>query len=240
MAAASAEVLAEPIRLGPVQVANRLVIAPHTVNFGIERGRIDESFVAYMARRARGFGLTIVGITATHPTGRAEPSQPWLWDDSYIPEIAKVADALRAEGTEPAIQFNHAGRQTNRTILDGEQPVSASSVASRSIYRDPPRALTIPQIDEIVESYAAAGRRAATAGYRLINLHFGHGYLVSQFLSADANQRDDEYGGRWSSACASGWRSSRRCAPSWARTSRSTCASTATTGSRAASRSTTP
>ena len=194
MAAASAEVLAEPIRLGPVEVANRLVIAPHTVNFGIERGRIDESFVAYMARRARGFGLTIVGITATHPTGRAEPSQPWLWDDTYIPEIAKVADALRAEGTEPAIQFT----------TPAARPTARSSTGAAGLGVERRLALDLPRSAAGADHPAdrrdrgvlrGRRRRAATAGYRLINLHFGHGYLVSQFLSADANQRDDEYGG---------------------------------------------
>lgn len=191
----TAEVLGRPLDLGPVRLANRLVIAPHTVNFGIVDGVVDDTLIAYLARRARGFAMTVLALAAPHPSGRAEPSQPWLWDDRFIPEVARVAEALRAAGTEPAIQLNHAGRQTNRTLLDGEQPVAPSPIPAASIYREPPRALTLGEIADLVASHAAAARRAVAAGYRVINLHFGHGYLVSQFLSATSNVRDDAYGG---------------------------------------------
>jgi 2,4-dienoyl-CoA reductase-like NADH-dependent reductase (Old Yellow Enzyme family)/thioredoxin reductase len=193
--ARSAEVLGAPLQVGPVEVRNRLSIAPHTVNFGITRGVIDDSFVAYLTRRSGGFGATIVPLAAPHPSGRAEPSQPWLWDDRWIPELARLAEALRATGTEPGLQINHGGRQTNTTMLDGEQPVAPSTVPARSIYRDPPRALTTGEIADLVASFADAATRGVEAGYRWINLHFAHGYLVSQFLSADANRREDAYGG---------------------------------------------
>ena len=191
----TAEVLGAPLDLGPVRLANRLTIAPHTVNFGIVDGVVDDSLVRYFARRADGIALTILALAAPHPSGRAEPSQPWLWDDRWIPEIAKVADALRKVGSEPGIQLNHGGRQTNRTMLDGEQPVAPSAIAAASIYREPPRALTVGEIADLVASYAAAARRAVSAGYRVVNLHFAHGYLVSQFLSSASNLRDDAYGG---------------------------------------------
>lgn len=194
-APSTAEVLGQPVDLGPVRLANRLTIAPHTVNFGVVDGRVDDSLLAYLARRAHGFACTILALAAPHPSGRAEPSQPWLWHDRWIPEIAKVADALRDVGSEPAIQLNHGGRQTNRTMLDGEQPVAPSAIPAASIYREPPRALTKGEIADLVASYASASRRAVTAGYRVINLHFAHGYLVSQFLSPASNVRDDQYGG---------------------------------------------
>ncbi|MFV0463515.1 MAG: FAD-dependent oxidoreductase [Nostocoides sp.] len=190
-----AEVLSESVEVGPVTVANRLSIAPHTVNFGIDSGEVDDSFVAYLARRAAGFGLTIVPLAAPAPSGRAEPSQPWLWDDRWIPQVARIADAVRAAGSEPGLQINHAGRQTNTAILGGEQPVAPSAVPARSIYKNPPRELTTGEIGGLIESYAACASRAVRAGYRWINLHFAHGYLVSQFLSADSNQREDQYGG---------------------------------------------
>lgn len=189
------ELLASPLQVGPVRLSGRLSIAPHTVNFGIAKGVIDDSFVAYLRRRAAGFGLTMVPLAAPAPSGRAEPSQPWLWDDAWIPEVARVADAIRAAGSEPGLQINHAGRQTNSTILDGEQPVAPSTVPARSIYRNPPRELTVGEIGDLVESFARCAARGVRAGYRWINLHFAHGYLVSQFLSPDANQRDDGYGG---------------------------------------------
>jgi 2,4-dienoyl-CoA reductase (NADPH2) len=195
MSASWQEILTTPVTVGPLTVSNRLSIAPHTVNFGIDDGRVDEPFIAYLRRRAAGFGVTMVPLAAPAPSGRAEPSQPWLWDDRWIPDVARVADAIRAAGSEPGLQINHAGRQTNTAILGGEQPVAPSAVPARSIYKNPPRELTIGEIGGLVESYAACAGRGVRAGYRWINLHFAHGYLVSQFLSADSNQRDDQYGG---------------------------------------------
>jgi 2,4-dienoyl-CoA reductase-like NADH-dependent reductase (Old Yellow Enzyme family) len=110
------DVLRTPVAVGPLTVANRLSIAPHTVNFGITKGYVDDSFVAYLRRRAGGFGVTMVPLAAPAPSGRAEPSQPWLWDDRWVGEVAKVADAIRAAGSEPGLQINHGGRQTNRRV----------------------------------------------------------------------------------------------------------------------------
>jgi 2,4-dienoyl-CoA reductase-like NADH-dependent reductase (Old Yellow Enzyme family)/NADPH-dependent 2,4-dienoyl-CoA reductase/sulfur reductase-like enzyme len=193
--AVDVSVLGQPIDVGTVTLANRLTIAPHTVNFGIEQGRIGDDFIAYLVRRCRGIAATFVPLTAPHPSGRAEPSQPWLWDDRWIPEVGRLADALRAAGSEPGIQLNHGGRQTARELLDGEQPVAPSAIPARSIYKNPPRELTSADIAELVESFAQTASRAVRAGYRLLNLHFAHGYLVSQFLSPDSNRREDDYGG---------------------------------------------
>jgi 2,4-dienoyl-CoA reductase-like NADH-dependent reductase (Old Yellow Enzyme family)/thioredoxin reductase len=184
-----------PVALGPVELANRLVIAPHTVNFGFVDGSPGDDYIAYMTRRAPGFGLTWVPIAAPDPLGRAEPAQPWLWDDRFIPGLARLVDALRACGTEPGLQINHAGRQTSPMLIDGETPVAPSPEPPRSIYTTVPRELTVVEISAIVEGYAAAARRAVAAGFRALGLHFAHGYLVHQFLSSDSNHRSDEYGG---------------------------------------------
>lgn len=189
------EVLATPVVLGPLRLANRLVLAPHTVNFGFADGSPDDDYVAYITRRAPGFGLTWLPIAAPDPLGCAEPGQPWLWDDRFVPGLARLVDALRACGTEPGVQLNHAGRQTSPDLIQGRTPVAPSAVTPRSIYTTVPRELTIGEIEGVVEGFAAAASRAVVAGCRAINLHFAHGYLVHQFLSPDSNQRDDEYGG---------------------------------------------
>jgi 2,4-dienoyl-CoA reductase-like NADH-dependent reductase (Old Yellow Enzyme family)/thioredoxin reductase len=191
----TAEILGAPVSLGPVGLQNRLVIAPHTVNFGFSEGSPGDDYVAYMTRRARGFGLTWVPLAAPDPLGRAEPAQPWLWDDRFVPGLARLAEALRSCGTEPGLQLCHAGRQTSPSLLDGETPVAPSPEPPRSIYTTIPRELTVGEIGALVEAYAAAARRAAAAGFRALNLHFAHGYLVHQFLSADSNHRVDGYGG---------------------------------------------
>lgn len=189
------EILGRPVRLGGLTLSNRLVISPHTVNFGFTDGSPDDDFVAYMTRRAPGFGLTWVPIAAPDPLGRAEPEQPWLWDDRFIPGLARLADALRATGTEPGLQINHAGRQTSPTLIDGLVPVAPSPQPPRSIYTTVPRELTVIEIAGLVEAFAATARRAVSAGFRAVNLHFAHSYLVHQFLSPDSNFRTDAYGG---------------------------------------------
>jgi 2,4-dienoyl-CoA reductase (NADPH2) len=189
------EILGTPVRLGGLTLSSRLVISPHTVNFGFSDGSPDDDFVAYMTRRAPGFGLTWVPIAAPDPLGRAEPEQPWLWDDRFIPGLARLADALRAAGTEPGLQINHAGRQTSPELIDGQIPVAPSPQPPRSIYTTVPRELTVTEIAGLVEAFAATARRAVTAGFRAVNLHFAHSYLVHQFLSPDSNFRTDAYGG---------------------------------------------
>jgi 2,4-dienoyl-CoA reductase-like NADH-dependent reductase (Old Yellow Enzyme family) len=192
---ASEEVLGASVAYGPLTLSSRLVIAPHTVNFGFVDGRPDDSYFAYLTRRSPGFGLTWVPMAAPDPLGRAEPSQPWFWDDSYMDGLARLAEALRATGTEPGLQICHAGRQTSPTLIDGNTPVAPSPVPVRSIYKTVPRPLTVGEIAGIVEAYGRAAGRAVAAGFRAINLHFAHSYLVHQFLSPDSNHRDDEYGG---------------------------------------------
>ena len=189
------EVLGTPVSLGGLTLSSRLVISPHTVNFGFTDGSPDDDFIAYMTRRAPGFGLTWVPIAAPDPLGRAEPEQPWLWDDRFIPGLARLADALRAAGTEPGLQINHAGRQTSPALIDGQIPVAPSPQTPRSIYTTVPRELTTTEIAGLVEAFAATARRAVTAGFRAVNLHFAHSYLVHQFLSPDSNFRTDAYGG---------------------------------------------
>ena len=189
------EILRTPVRLGGLTLANRLVISPHTVNFGFTDGSPNDQFIAYMTRRSPGFGLTWIPIAAPDPLGRAEPEQPWLWDDRFIPGLARLADALRAAGTEPGLQINHAGRQTSPALIDDQIPVAPSPQPPRSIYTTVPRELTTTEIAGLVEAFAATARRAVAAGFRAVNLHFAHSYLVHQFLSPDSNFRTDAYGG---------------------------------------------
>jgi 2,4-dienoyl-CoA reductase-like NADH-dependent reductase (Old Yellow Enzyme family) len=188
-------ILGASLVYGPLTLASRLVIAPHTVNFGFVDGKPQDDYVAYLTARSAGFGLTWVPMACPDPLGPAEPSQPWLWNDDFIPGLAHLCEALRSTGTEPGLQICHAGRQTSPTLLGGQTPVAPSAIAVRSVYDTVPRELTIGEIAGIVEAYAATARRGVNAGFRALNFHFAHSYLVHQFLSPESNHREDEYGG---------------------------------------------
>lgn len=191
----TAEILGRTLRFGPVELPSRLVIAPHTVNFGFPGGIPDADIEAYLVRRAPGFGLTWVPAAAVDPLGRNEPGIPWLWDDRAVSALARLAEALEKAGTVPGIQLIHAGSQTERSLLDGAQPVAPSPVAPPTIYTEIPHELTVGEIQGIVEAFAEAATRAVRAGYRAVDLHFAHGYLGHQFLSPISNHRTDGYGG---------------------------------------------
>ncbi len=191
----TAEILGTPLQFGPIELPTRLVIPPHTVNFGFPGGIPDGEIEAYLVRRAAGFGLTWVPAAAVDPLGRNEPGIPWLWDDRALPALAHLAEALERTGTVPGIQLIHAGSQTESSLLDGGQPVAPSPVTPPTIYTEVPHELTVGEISGVVEAFAAAAARGAAAGYRAIDLHFAHGYLGHQFLSPISNHRTDAYGG---------------------------------------------
>ncbi|MFJ9823541.1 NADH:flavin oxidoreductase/NADH oxidase [Streptomyces sp. NPDC101160] len=203
--------LFEPYTLRSVTAPNRVWMAPmcqySAEPTGPNAGAAgDWHFAHYAARATGGAGLILLEATAVSPEGRISPYDLGIWDDAQIEGLRRITDFLTAHGTVPGVQIGHAGRKaaTHRpwegsgpVDPDGGlawQPVGPSPVAfdDRHVV---PAELSVEQIHEITAQFAAAARRALAAGFKVVEVHGAHGYLIGQFLSPFSNRRTDAYGG---------------------------------------------
>ena len=186
--------LFEPAWIGRMSLRNRLVMPPMATNYASEEGFVTQRMMDYYQERAKGgVGLVIVEFTCVDsPVGRATPRQLLIDDDKFIPELSKLAEAIRLHGAKAAIQIHHVGRQA-RSSVTGHQPVGPSPIPAPGA--ELPRELTPSEIAGIVARFAEGAERAMRAGFDGVEIHAAHGYLISQFLSPLSNQRQDAYGG---------------------------------------------
>lgn len=193
------EKLFQPGSIGSMTLKNRLVLAPMATNFGTKEGLVTQRTIDYYEERARGgVGLVIVEFTGVDsPVGRGTPRQLLIDDDKFIPDLGRLAQAIKRHGAKAAIQIHHSGRQTLSSIT-GHQPVAPSPIPASDGIRpegDMPRELTPSEIAEIVVRFGEGAERAKRAGFDGVEIHGAHGYLISEFLSPLANRRQDAYGG---------------------------------------------
>lgn len=185
----------EPITIRRMTVKNRISMAPMGTNYGEQNGEMSFLHMDYYEQRAQGgTGMIIVeNACVDFPLGSNGTTQIRIDHDNYIPRFYKLCESVHQYGTCIAIQINHAGASAmDRRI--GMQTVSASDVPSKpggSI----PRPLEREEILAIVKKYGEAAKRAQSAGFDAVEIHAGHGYLISQFLSPIMNKRTDEFGG---------------------------------------------
>lgn len=189
--------LLSPIKVRKMELANRAVMPPMGTSLGNSDATVSEALVAYMKRQAKGgAGLIITEITAVHPSGIVWESQLGAYDDRFIPGLKKLADAVHETGGKAALQLHHAGRES-LYLLDKGEAIGPSAVPSL-VFGQAPREMTLEDIQEIVDSFGQAAIRAREAGFDAVEVHGAHGYLLTQFLSAISNRREDEYGGSFS------------------------------------------
>jgi len=186
--------LFEPFKIDTMELKNRIVMPPMGTNFSAEDGSVTKRLKNYYVERAKGgVGLIIVEGAYVEPRGKGSTRQLAVDHDNKIPGLRELATAVQANGVKVALQLFHGGRQSHSSII-GTQPVSASEVPCR-LTRETPRALTAPEIEDVVEAFAEAARRAKEAGFDAVEIHGAHGYLINQFLSPLTNRRTDQYGG---------------------------------------------
>jgi 2,4-dienoyl-CoA reductase-like NADH-dependent reductase (Old Yellow Enzyme family) len=165
----------------------------------------DWHLVHLGSRAAGGAGLVMMEATAVTATGRISPHDQGIWKDEHIPMLSRIAAFLREQGAIAGIQLAHAGRKASTrrpwegggqiAESDGGWQTVAPSAVPFQPQGTPPAELSKAEIVRLVDAFAAAARRALTAGFQLVEIHGAHGYLAHEFLSPLSNRRTDEYGG---------------------------------------------
>ena len=200
--------LFEPLTLGAVRTANRAFMAPLTRMRATVPGDVpNELMKEYYVQRASA-GLVISEGTQISPEGKGYMDTPGIYDDAQVAGWREITDAVHATGGLIAAQLWHVGRVSHESFHGGELPVSASALPYRNrttvrgedggptrVNCPTPRALGLDEIPRVVGDYRRATVNAREAGFDLVEIHGAHGYLLHQFLAADANDRTDAYGG---------------------------------------------
>lgn len=188
-----------PGRIGPATIPNRVVMAAMTTRTADAEGFVTEEAMAYYRARARGgTGLVTVEMAAPEKVGRHRFRELGLYDDRFLPGLARLAGMIHAEGSAACIQLGHGGGHTRKDIC-GETPIAPSAVPHPvlevTLETIVPEAMTRERIEQTIRAYVEAADRARRAGFDCVEIHAAHGYLISQFHTPAENIRTDEYGG---------------------------------------------
>lgn len=169
---------------------NRFMLSPMTTLQNHADGQLSDDEFRWLTMRAKGnFGLIATGSAHVHKSGQGFVGQLGIFSDTLLPGHRRLATALRQEGSLAVIQLFHAGIRS-RKDLTGEQPLGPSDDRKTGA-----RAMRLDELHQLRDDFVAAAVRAQKAGYDGVEVHGGHHYLLSQFLSSQHNQRTDEYGG---------------------------------------------
>lgn len=185
---------------------NRLGVSP-MCQYSAKEGMATDWHLVHLGSRAvGGAGMVMAEATAVSPEGRITPQCLGIWMDTHVPVLRKIAGFVEKQGAVPGIQLAHAGRKAScLRPWEGGKPIPADktgawqTIAPSAVgYRDTdpiPKALEEPEIEKLVNDFVRAAERALNAGFKLIEIHAAHGYLLHQFLSPLSNFRTDAYGG---------------------------------------------
>lgn len=192
--------LFESIKIGGVELRNRIVMAPIATHLATEDGAISQRQINYYTERAKGgVGLVITESCCVRDDGRRKKYRLSISEDKLIPGFKRLARSVHNFGAKIAMQLHHGGRLcTPRDI--NEFPIAASScpcplTGGDFFIGNIARVLKKGEIKELVQCFGEGARRAYEAEFDLIQIHAGHGYLINNFLSPESNNREDEYGG---------------------------------------------
>ncbi|MDL5364532.1 alkene reductase [Xanthomonas sp. NCPPB 2654] len=201
---ATASPLFTPLRLGAIELANRIVMAPLTRNRAEGDGRIPSPLaIAYYGQRAEA-GLIVAEATQISPMGQGYLDTPGIYSDAQVAAWQPITAEVHRRGGRIVLQLWHVGRISHVSLLpDGAAPVAPSALrAEAKTYTaegfsdvSAPRALRLDEIPGLIADYRHAARNAIAAGFDGVEVHAANGYLIDQFLRDGSNHRDDAYGG---------------------------------------------
>jgi 2,4-dienoyl-CoA reductase-like NADH-dependent reductase (Old Yellow Enzyme family) len=198
--------LLSPLTIRGVTLRNRIVMSP-MCQYIAKDGFADDWHLVHLGSRAvGGVAMVIVEATAITADGRITHGDLGIWSDDHVAPLARVAQFVHSQGAVAGIQLAHAGRKAScdvpwkggaglRSSEAGGWPVVGPSAIPFDVGNLVPTALDDAGVDVVIAAYEAATRRALTAGFRVIEIHMAHGYLLHEFLSPLSNRRTDGYGG---------------------------------------------
>jgi 2,4-dienoyl-CoA reductase-like NADH-dependent reductase (Old Yellow Enzyme family) len=198
-------ILFSPLTIGEVTFRNRIVVSP-MCQYSSQDGFANDWHLVHLGSRAvGGAGLVITEAASVTPEGRISPEDLGIWKDEHICELKKITSFIHQRGSVAGIQLAHAGRKagssspwkgsTQLSLKEGGWETLAPSAIGFNSTNRPPIALDNSGIERIITSFKDAAERALEAGFKVIEIHAAHGYLINEFLSPLSNQRQDEYGG---------------------------------------------
>ena len=181
-----------PVTIGPVTLRNRVIRSAAFENMAYGNSPSQDLYDYHVAVARGGVGMTTLAYASVNRSGLSFDGQLWMRPE-IVPGLKRITDAVHAAGAKCSIQLGHCGNMTHRATC-GCMPVGASS--GFNLYSPTfVRGLKVAEIDELVEAFGRAVNLAREAGFDCVEIHAGHGYLISQFLSPYTNHRRDEYGG---------------------------------------------
>ena len=202
MSTSTVSALSAPLRVGDLELPNRIIMAPLT-RCRAGAGRVPTELMAlYYAQRASA-GLILTEATSVDPMGVGYPDTPGIWSNEQIEGWSRVTAAVHEAGGRIFLQLWHVGRVSDPVYLNGALPVAPSAIAQaghvshirpKQAYVTP-RALETTEIPAIVEAFQRGAKNAQKAGFDGVEIHGANGYLLDQFLQTSTNQRTDNYGG---------------------------------------------
>lgn len=185
----------EPLTIKRTTIKNRIAMTPMGTNYGETSGEMSNRHMNYYNLRSKGgTGLIILeNANVDYPVGSNGTSQIRIDHDSFMPRYYQLVETLHKNGTTVAIQINHAGASAS-SARTGMETVSSSNIPTK-VGGEVPRPMTKEEIEHTVKKFGEAAKRAQAIGFDAIELHCGHSYLMSQFISPYYNKRTDEFGG---------------------------------------------
>jgi 2,4-dienoyl-CoA reductase-like NADH-dependent reductase (Old Yellow Enzyme family) len=189
-----------------LEFGNRVFVSPMCEYSSVDGYANDWHLVHLGSRAVGGAGLVLTEATAVLPEGRISPHDLGIWKDEHVDFLKRIVSFIHEQGSVAGVQLAHAGRKAStRRPWEGDgvvpeseggwQNVMAPSAIQFADNYPTPQALTVDGIQQVVRAFADAARRACDAGFRVIEIHAAHGYLIHEFLSPLSNHRDDTYGG---------------------------------------------
>lgn len=174
---------------------NKVVMAPMTTWAGQDNGYLTDDEYVYYKARSSDVGLVITGTTYMQASGKGFSGQYYAGSKDFLPQLKKLAHTINSQGAKAILQIFHAGRNSNSSLTNGADVVSASAVAAERELAATPREMSSTEIEETVQSFADVTQMAIEAGFDGVEIHGANTYLIQQFFSPHSNRRNDQWGG---------------------------------------------